>query len=79
MCSAPEPFHRLGRSNDSPDHRLSLALLHSSQGYRSSIPHVEPVEISPNSEGESVVKVHQVVYDPMGNLLADGSDFRDRE
>jgi nuclear transport factor 2 (NTF2) superfamily protein len=34
-------------------------------------PHVEPVEISPNSEGELVVKVHQVVHDPKGNLLAD--------
>ena len=34
-------------------------------------PHVEPVEISPRSEGEVVVKVHQVVRDPQGNLLAD--------
>jgi SnoaL-like domain len=34
-------------------------------------PHVEPVEISPNSEGELVVKVHQVVHDPKGNVLAD--------
>jgi hypothetical protein len=34
-------------------------------------PHVEPVEISPNGEGKSVVKVHQVVRDPKGNLLAD--------
>src|SRR5215469_12158151 len=34
-------------------------------------PHVEPVEISPNGEGEAVVKVHQVVRDPKGNLLAD--------
>jgi len=34
-------------------------------------PHVEPVEISPNSEGELVVKVHQAVHDPKGNLLAD--------
>jgi len=34
-------------------------------------PHVEPVEISPNGEGEVVVKVHQVVRDPKGNLLAD--------
>jgi len=34
-------------------------------------PHVEPVEISPNGEGEFVVKVHQVVRDPKGNLLAD--------
>lgn len=37
---------------------------------RSSI-HVEPVEISPNGKGEVVVKVHQVVRDPKGNLLAD--------
>jgi ketosteroid isomerase-like protein len=34
-------------------------------------PHVEPIEISPNGEGEVVVKVHQVVRDPKGNLLAD--------
>jgi len=34
-------------------------------------PHVEPVEISPNGEGEVAVKVHQVVHDLMGNLLAD--------
>jgi hypothetical protein len=34
-------------------------------------PHVEPVEISSNAEGEVVVKVHQVVRDPKGNLLAD--------
>jgi hypothetical protein len=34
-------------------------------------PHVEPVEISPNSEGELVVKVHQVVHDHKENLLAD--------
>ena len=34
-------------------------------------PHVEPVEISRNGEGESVVKVHQVVRDLKGNLLAD--------
>jgi hypothetical protein len=34
-------------------------------------PHVEPVEISPNNKGEVVVKVHQVVHDPKGNLLAD--------
>jgi len=34
-------------------------------------PHVDPVEISPNGEGEAVVKVHQVVRDPKGNLLAD--------
>jgi len=25
---------------------------------------VDPVEISPNGEGEAVVKVHQVVRDP---------------
>jgi ketosteroid isomerase-like protein len=34
-------------------------------------PHVEPVEISPAGEGEVVVKVHQVVRDIKGNLLAD--------
>jgi ketosteroid isomerase-like protein len=34
-------------------------------------PHVEPVEISSNGEGEVVVKVHQVVRDLKGNLLAD--------
>ena len=34
-------------------------------------PHVEPVEISSNSKGEVVVKVHQVVRDLKGNLLAD--------
>ena len=34
-------------------------------------PHVDPVEISLNGEGEAVVKVHQVVRDPKGNLLAD--------
>ena len=34
-------------------------------------PQVEPVEISPNAKGEVVVKVHQVVRGPKGNLLAD--------
>ena len=34
-------------------------------------PHVEPVEISSNSKGEVVIKVHQVVRDLTGNLLAD--------
>jgi ketosteroid isomerase-like protein len=34
-------------------------------------PHVEPVEISLNGKGEVVVKVHQVVRAPKGNLLAD--------
>ena len=34
-------------------------------------PHVEPVDISPNGEGEVVVKVHQVVRNPKGELLAD--------
>jgi hypothetical protein len=34
-------------------------------------PHVEPVEISSNGKGEVVVKVHQVVRDLKGNLLAD--------
>ena len=34
-------------------------------------PHVEPVEMSPSSEGEVTVKVHQAVRDLKGNLLAD--------
>ena len=34
-------------------------------------PHVEPVEMSPNDTGEISVKVHQVVRDLNGNLLAD--------
>ena len=34
-------------------------------------PHVEPVEISPNGKGEVVIKVHQLVRDLTGNLLAD--------
>src|SRR5438552_7417657 len=34
-------------------------------------PHVEPVEISSDGEGELVVKVHQVVRDPKGDLVAD--------
>ncbi|HEY7303250.1 MAG TPA: nuclear transport factor 2 family protein [Bryobacteraceae bacterium] len=34
-------------------------------------PHVEPVETSSKSKGEVVVKVHQVVRDLKGNLLAD--------
>jgi ketosteroid isomerase-like protein len=34
-------------------------------------PHVEPVEMSPNGEGEVSVKVHQVVHDLEGSLLAD--------
>jgi len=34
-------------------------------------PHVEPVEISPNGRGEVAIKVHQVVRDLKGNLLAD--------
>jgi len=34
-------------------------------------PHVEPLEISPNGKGELEVKVHQVVRDREGNLLAD--------
>jgi hypothetical protein len=35
-------------------------------------PHVEPLEISSkNGKGEVVVKVHRVVRDPKGNLLAD--------
>src|SRR3954462_6619453 len=34
-------------------------------------PHVEPLEIWPNGKGEVEVKVHQVVHDRNGNLLAD--------
>lgn len=34
-------------------------------------PHVEPLEISGNGKGEAMVKVHQVVRDRNGNLLAD--------
>ncbi len=34
-------------------------------------PRVEPVEISPNGKGEVAVKVHQLVRDIEGNLLAD--------
>ena len=34
-------------------------------------PRVEPVEISPNGNGEVSVKVHQVVRDLDGDLLAD--------
>ena len=33
-------------------------------------PHVEPVEISPNGKGEVVFKVHQLVRDLKGDLLA---------
>ena len=31
-------------------------------------PHVEPLDISPNGEEEVVVKVHQVVRNPKGEL-----------
>ena len=34
-------------------------------------PHVEPVEISPDGKGQIAIKVHQVVRDLKGNLLAD--------
>ncbi len=34
-------------------------------------PQVEPLEISPTRKGEVVVKVHQLVRDLEGNLLAD--------
>ena len=34
-------------------------------------PHVEPLEISPTGEGEVTIKVHQVVRDLKGDLLAD--------
>ncbi len=33
-------------------------------------PHVDPVEIPSNNKGKVVVKVHQVVHDRDGNLLA---------
>jgi hypothetical protein len=38
---------------------------------QSSIRMWSPFEIPLNGEGESVVKVHQVVRDPKGNLLAE--------
>lgn len=34
-------------------------------------PHVEPLEITPDNAGRWVVKVHQVVHDREGKLLAD--------
>jgi ketosteroid isomerase-like protein len=34
-------------------------------------PHVEPLEISHNGKGKVAIKVHQVVRDLEGNLLAD--------
>ena len=34
-------------------------------------PHVEPVQIEPNEQGNWVVEVHQVVHDKQGNLLLD--------
>ena len=34
-------------------------------------PHVEPVQIEPDKDGSWVVRVHQVVHDPKGNLLVD--------
>ena len=34
-------------------------------------PHVEPLEISPDGKGHVSVKVHQVVRDLKGNILAD--------
>jgi nuclear transport factor 2 (NTF2) superfamily protein len=34
-------------------------------------PHVEPVEFSKGPSGETVVRVHQVVHDLNGSLLAD--------
>jgi ketosteroid isomerase-like protein len=34
-------------------------------------PHVEPVTIEDDETGRSVVRVHQVVHDLAGNLLAD--------
>ncbi len=34
-------------------------------------PHVEPLEITPDERGRWIVKVHQVVHDREGQLLAD--------
>jgi hypothetical protein len=34
-------------------------------------PHVEPVQIEPNEQGNWVVEVHQVAHDLKGNLLLD--------
>jgi SnoaL-like protein len=34
-------------------------------------PHVDPVEITPDEAGRWLVKVHQVVHDREGKLLAD--------
>ena len=34
-------------------------------------PHVEPIEIWPNGKQEVILRVHQVVRDLEGNLLAD--------
>jgi ketosteroid isomerase-like protein len=34
-------------------------------------PHVDPVEITPDGRGEVAVRVHQVVRDLEGNVLAD--------
>ncbi len=34
-------------------------------------PHVEPLAIEPNEQGNWVVEVHQVVHDREGNLLVD--------
>jgi hypothetical protein len=35
-------------------------------------PHVEPVDFDLDESGQTVVKVHQVVRDGEGNLIADG-------
>src|ERR1700687_5142059 len=34
-------------------------------------PHVDPVRIAPDQNGNYVVEVHQVVHDQKGNLLLD--------
>lgn len=38
-------------------------------------PHVEPILIESNEEGNWVVQVHQVVHDMQGNLLVDTTVF----
>jgi limonene-1,2-epoxide hydrolase len=46
-------------------------------------PHVEPLRIEPDKDGNWVVEVHQVVHDTLGNLLLDTTvyhtyQFRDQ-
>ena len=38
-------------------------------------PHVDPVRIDPDKEGNWVVEVHQVVHDMQGQLLVDTTVF----